>query len=234
MPSRVLERYFAQEYLTPGVRKTEDLVRKHVAPTADTRILEIASGKGTTAIRFAARYGCTVVGVDPYLPFLREASKKARTVRGAAFVFGDGGRAPVRDSAFDSAICIGAPSIVGTARCFRAMFRALRPGGIAVASDWTWTTDSPPPAAVPAGVAAPFLTLDTYASIVRAAGFDIVVAEPLPHGVWDDYYHPLRVICAEERALNPEMPEDSIEAEIKAYDAGGDLWHYSAFVARKP
>ncbi len=234
MPWRVRERYFAQEYLTPGVRETEDLARTHIAPGADTRILEIASGKGTTALKFAAEYGCTVVGVDPYLPFVSEAVLNARAAPSAAFVFGEGGRAPVCDNAFDGAMCIGAPSIVGTAPCFRAMFRALRPGGIAVASDWTWATDSPPPEAVPAGVKPPFTTLDAYTDAIREAGFEIIHAEPMPQRVWDDYYATLRIIVAEERAQMRTFPEDPIESEIKAYDAGGHLWQYSAFVARKP
>jgi hypothetical protein len=40
---------------------------------------------------------------------------------------------PVRDGAFDAAICIGAPSIVGTERCLAAMrhcvFRGAGFGG---------------------------------------------------------------------------------------------------------
>lgn len=235
MPSRVLERYFAQEYLTPGAREAVDAVRQHCELTSSSRVLELASGKGTTAVTLAAEYGCRVVGVDGYAPFVR-ASRDLAIEREmptqAAFVIADGGRAPVRDGAFDAAICIGAPSIVGTKRCFRAMHRALRPGGIAVAGDWTWTTDSPPDEAVPAGVKAPFVTLDAYAAIIRDCGFEIVVAEPMPQRVWDEYYAPLRVITAEERAANPGMLEDPIESEIAAYDAGGSYWQYSLFVVR--
>lgn len=244
MPWRVRERYFALDYLTPGVRETEDLALQHITSPdgSQRRILEIASGKGTTALKFASQFNCRVVGVDPYLPFVKDAVAKANNpvarafspLAAASFVFAEGGRAPVRDNAFDGAICIGAPSIVGTARCFRAMFRALRPGGIAVASDWTWATDSPPPEAVPAGVKPPHTTLDAYTATIREAGFEIIHAEPMPHSVWDDYYAPLRIIVAEERAAMPTFPEDPIESEIKAYDAGGHLWQYSAFVARKP
>lgn len=237
MPARVLERYFAQEYLTPGALETVDAVRAHCGLTANSNVLELASGKGATAVTLAAEYGCRVVGVDGYASFVR-ASRDLAIERGvaarAAFVIADGGRAPVRDGAFDAAICIGAPSIVGTKRCFRAMHRAMRMGGIAVASDWTWATDSPPAEAVPAGVKAPFVTLDAYTAVVREAGFEIVVAEAMPARVWDEYYSPLRVITLEERAANPNMPEDPIESEIAAYDAGGHLWQYSLLVARKP
>lgn len=234
--SRVLERYFAMEYLTPGARETADAVRAHCGLTARNNVLELASGKGTTAVALAEEYGCRVVGIDPYSPFVTESYDLA-VERGvssrATFLLADGGRAPVRDGAFDAAICIGAPSIVGTKRCFRTMARALKPGGVAVASDWTWVTESPPPEAVPAGVKAPFVTLDTYSAIIRECGFEIVVAEAMPQRVWDEYYAPLRVITSEERAANPGMPEDPIESEIAAYDAGGKYWQYSLFVARK-
>jgi hypothetical protein len=81
----------------------------------------------------------------------------------------------------------------------------------------------------------PFVTLDAYADTIRVAGFEVVVAEEMPQSVWDEYYAPLRKIAEEERAAKPAMPEDPIESEIRAYDAGGsDAWAYSVFVARKP
>jgi hypothetical protein len=140
----------------------------------------------------------------------------------------------VRDGACDAAICIGAPSIVGTKRCFRAMARALKPGGVAVASDWTLTTLDPPPEALPAGIEHKFETLESYSAIIRECGFEIVIAEAMPQRVWDEYYAPLRLITSEERAANPGMPEDPIESEIAAYDAGGEYWQYSLFVVRRP
>jgi hypothetical protein len=55
----------------------------------------------------------------------------------------------------------------------------------------------------------------------------------MPQKVWDDYYAPVRRIIAEVRAETPELAEDEMEAEIRAFDAGGHLWAYSAFIARK-
>jgi hypothetical protein len=46
LPARVLERYFAQEYLTPGALETVDAVRAHCGLTANSIVLELASGKG--------------------------------------------------------------------------------------------------------------------------------------------------------------------------------------------
>lgn len=235
--SRIFARYLRQDYLTPGALQTVDVIRRHVRPTDASQLLEIAYGKGTTAITLARESGCRVVGIDPYQAFVAHATRAAASagVSGrVAFLRGDGGALPLRDDLFDAAYCIGAPSIVGTERCFAAMRRALRPGGVAIGSDWTWRTEDPPAVAVPAGIEGPFLTLERYASVVRGTGFDVVEAMEMPQSVWDDYYAPLRAICAEERAADPDMPRDAIEDEIAAYDAAGrELWAYSTFVAVK-
>jgi len=226
--------YIAQDYLTPGARETVDLVRQHVPLDARTNVLEVAPGKGTTALTLAEEYGCRVLGVElhAFVNYARRAARKRGLGDRVSFVRGDGGALPVRDATFDAAICIGAPSIVGTERCLRAMHRALRPGGAIVVSDWTWTAADPPPEAVPPHVTGPFVTLDTYASAIRDAGFRIVHGEPLPQRVWDDHYAPLRGPVAEQRGADPTGPVDPIEAEMRAYDAAGaDWWRYSAFVA---
>ena len=228
--------YLQQEYLTPGARETVDLVRAH-APLGETaRVLEIAPGKGATAIALAEEYGCRVVGVDlhEFVKLAQRAARKRGVDGRVSLVRGDGGRLPVRDGAFDTAICIGAPSIVGTERCLRAMHRALRPGGMMVASDWTWMAADPPAEAVPPHVMGPFVTLEAYTAAIREAGFEVVHGEPLPQRVWDEYYAPLMRAIEEQRTADPDGPVDPIEAEMRAYDAAGAAWwRYSAFVGRK-
>lgn len=234
--SKIFERYLQQDYLTPGALETVDLVREHFSLKDQSRILEIAFGKGTTAIALAREYGCSTVGIDLFPGFVSYAQKRAQQAGVAdrvAFIRGDGGVLPVRDGAFDRAICIGTPSIVGTERCLSAMHRALRPGGLIAVSDWTWRASAPPPEAVPANVQPPFVTTEEYAEAIQGAGFEILVGGPMPPRVWDDYYAPLRAIIAEVRAETPDMPEDAIEAELRAYDAGGHHWSYAAFVAWK-
>lgn len=234
--SRIFQRYLEFDYLTPGAEDTVGLIREHFGITNESLLLEIACGKGTTAVALAGEYGCSIVGVDFHPAFAKYAAARARE-RGLDpsinFVRGDGGVLPVRDGAFDGAICIGGPSIVGTERCLAAMQRALKPGSMIGISDWTWRTTAPPPEAVPAGVKPPFVTTQAYAEKITAAGFEIIHGEPMPQSAWNDYYAQIRPIIAEVRAETPDAPEDVIESEVKAYDAGGHLWAYSAFIARK-
>ena len=234
--SRIFQRYLEFDYLTPGAEETVALIRKHFGITGDSTLLEVAYGKGVTAVALALEFGCRIVGVDLYPAFAAHAADRARvsgTSDRIAFGRGDGGVLPVPDSAFDGAICIGAPSIVGTERCLAAMHRAVRSGGMIGVSDWTWRTSNPPREAVPAGVNAPFVTTAEYEGKIVAEGFEIVEGGPMPQRVWDDYYARIRPIIAEVRAETPDAPEDVIESEVKAYDAGGHLWAYSAFIARK-
>lgn len=234
--SRIFQRYLEFDYLTPGAEETVNLIQQHFNITRDSRLLEVAYGKGTTAVALGEEYGCSIVGVDLFPGFTKYAAERARE-RGLAdcitFLRGDGGMLPVRDAAFDGAICIGAPSIVGTERCLAAMHRALKPGGMIGVSDWTWRVSDPPPDAVPAGVEAPFVTTEEYAAKITSAGFEILDGGPMPQMVWDAYYARMRPIIAELRAETPDIAEDVIESEVRAYDAGGHLWAYSAFIARK-
>jgi SAM-dependent methyltransferase len=228
--------YEGAEFLTPGAADTVELISRTFALDERSRVLEVAYGTGEGACRLAERHGCSVLGVDLH-PLAKYTARKAaaRGVAGrVAFAIGDGGRLPVRDGAFDAAICIGAPSIVGMERCLAAMRRALHPGGWLAVSDWVWRSTPVPPEAIPAGFDAPALTLDGYASVIRAAGFEIASAEALPQSAWDDYYAPIRKNLAAIRTARPDVPMGPIDDELRVWDSGlgPEWWRYGVFVAR--
>lgn len=237
MPSRPPRHiYEGAEFLTPGAAETVELISRTFGLDAHSRVLEVAYGTGEGACRLAERHGCSVLGVDMH-PFAKHTARKAaaRSVsHRVTFAIGDGGRLPVRDAAFDAAICIGAPSIVGTERCIAAMRRALRPGGWLAVSDWVWRATRVPPEAVPPGFDAPTLTLDGYAAVIRAAGFEIASAEALPQSAWDAYYAPIRRNLAAMHAADPALPRSQINDELRIWDSGlgPEWWVYGVFVAR--
>ena len=150
--TRLWNVYRGREFLTPGAIETLDVITALLPASGGARVLEVAYGTGEAACRLAESGGCSVFGVDVH-PFAAHVARRA-VVRGVggrvAFAIGDGGLLPVRDGAFDVAICMGAPSIVGTERCLGAMARALRPGGALVVSDWVWAKKPVPPEAIPA------------------------------------------------------------------------------------
>lgn len=228
--------YEGADFLTPGAADTIDLISRTFPLDAASRVLEIAYGTGEGACRLAERHRCSVLAVDMH-PFAKHTARRA-AARGVAdrvaFAIGDGARLPVRDGTFGAAICIGAPSIVGTERCLAAMRRALRPGGMLAVSDWVWRATPVPPEAIPSGFDAPALTLDGYAGVIRAAGFEIDSAEALPQSAWDAYYAPIRKNLAAMRAADPGLPHSQIDDELRVWDSGSgpEWWVYGVFVAR--
>ena len=228
--------YEGAEFLTPGAADTVDLISRTFGLNERSRVLETAYGTGEGACRLAEWHGCGVLGVDMHS--LAKYTARRAALRGVAdrvaFAIGDGGRLPVRDGTFDAAICIGAPSIVGTERCLAAMRRALRPGGWLAVSDWVWRATPVPHEAIPSGFDAPALTLDGYAGVVRAAGFEIDSAEALPQSAWDAYYAPIRENLAAMRAADPGLPPSQIDDELRVWDSGSgpEWWVYGVFVAR--
>ena len=228
--------YVGQDFFTPGAAETVDLISRTLGLDERSRVLEVAYGSGEGACRLAERHGCSVLGVDVH-PLAKYTARKT-TARGVsdrvAFAIGDGGLLPVRDAAFDAAICIGAPSIVGTERCLSAMRRALCAGGMIAVSDWVWRAGNVPAEAVIEGIDPRLLTVDAYADLICAGGFEIVSAEALPRSAWDNYYEPIRANIAAIRAEHPGWAKGQIGDELRIWDSGlgPSWWVYAVFVAR--
>ncbi|TAK71611.1 MAG: class I SAM-dependent methyltransferase [Dehalococcoidia bacterium] len=230
--------YAGLDFLTPGARETLDVVSALVPASSTARVLDVACGKGAGAMLLADRHACRVLGIDVH-PFAGQLARRARE-RGlgdrVTFVIGDGGRLPVRGAVFDVAMCIGAPSIVGTERCIDEMARVLRPGGALVVSDWVWARKPVPREAIPLGYDIEPLTLDEYVDVVRRAGLDVLSADPLPQSASDAYYEPLRARVTAMRNERRSGVPQPIEDELRIYDSGlgTQWWRYAVFVGRKP
>src|SRR6516165_5768587 len=72
------------------------------------RVLDVAAGRGTSALTLAARFGCEVTGLD-YSRRNIEAAKRAAGERGlsraVSFYCGDAERLPFANGAFDAVAC---------------------------------------------------------------------------------------------------------------------------------
>ncbi|MFQ5382431.1 MAG: class I SAM-dependent methyltransferase [Dehalococcoidia bacterium] len=116
--------------------------------TRDTRLLDVACGRGTSAIALAKEFGCTVVGVDLGEESIRAAREAARAegLEGrVSFRSGDAEALPVDDSSFDAIICECAFCTFPSKESAAAEFaRVLRPGGALGVSDITREGPLPP------------------------------------------------------------------------------------------
>lgn len=90
-----------------GLRLTERL-GSLLHLTAESRILDVASGNGTSAFFLAERFGCHVVGVDYGSQNVANANQLADArglVPRVRFERGDAERLPFLDASFDAVLC---------------------------------------------------------------------------------------------------------------------------------
>lgn len=129
-----------------GVRLTERLgALLRLGP--GQRVLDIASGQGSSALALARRFGCQVLGIEYGPEAVKEASERATTAGWAhlvTFQQGDAECLPVPDGAFDALICECAFCTFPNKSAAAAEFwRVLRPGGRMGLSDLTRTGEIP-------------------------------------------------------------------------------------------
>ena len=125
----------------PGGTKLTGRLGELLALDAQSRVLDIASGTGTSAIFLAERFSCEVVGVD-YGSHNVEQSNAAARRRGldkrVSFRTGDAERLPFPDASFDAVICECAFCTFPEKTAAAAEFaRVLRSGGGIGLSDLT-------------------------------------------------------------------------------------------------
>ena len=125
----------------PGGAGLTKRLGKVLGLTAVSRVLDIASGNGTSAQLLAEHFGCEVIGVD-YGEHSVEQANAAAAAKGldkrVRFQTGDAERLPFANSCFDAIICECAfctfPDKSAAAKEFA---RVLRSGGSVGISDLT-------------------------------------------------------------------------------------------------
>jgi ubiquinone/menaquinone biosynthesis C-methylase UbiE len=125
----------------PGRTKLTERLGALLGLGAQSCVLDIASGTGTSALFLAERFGCEVVGVD-YGSHNVEQSNAAASARGldkrVSFRIGDAERLPFPDASFDAVICECAFCTFPDKTAAAAEFeRVLRSGGAIGLSDLT-------------------------------------------------------------------------------------------------
>jgi len=153
--------------------------------TSEARVLDVASGRGTTALLLADAYGARVDGVD-YSPtntaLAQEASENAKLADLVRFSTGDAEQLPLPDGLFDAVVCECALCTFPDKAAAAAEFaRVLRTGGRVGITDVTADPDRLPPelTTLAARIAciADARPVDEYAAILAAAGLRTVRTE---------------------------------------------------------
>jgi SAM-dependent methyltransferase len=111
-------------------------------------VLDVACGRGTSAIALAHEFGCAVHGVDlsaPNIEAAHAAAKEAGLSHLVSFEAGDAEQLPFEDATYDAVFCECAFCTFPSKDAAAAEFaRVLRPGGRLGLSDITRNGDVPP------------------------------------------------------------------------------------------
>lgn len=171
----------------PGGLALTERLGAQLALGAGDRVLDVASGRGASALHLAERFGCEVIGIDYGSQSVESASAEA-AARGlasrVAFQQGDAESLPFPDEAFDALVCECAfCTFPDKARAAREFARVLHVDGRIGLADLTRSVTLPQALeGLLAWIAciADAQPVKRYTEILHAAGFTITGVEP--HG----------------------------------------------------
>ncbi len=132
----------------PGGTRLTDRLGRLLQLTPDSKVLDVAAGRGTSAFYIAQTFGCDVLGVDLSEDNVRIANKEALN-RGVtsrvSFQLADAEGLPFQESSFDAILCECAFCTFPNKRRAGLEFaRVLRRGGGLGLSDLTRTAEPIP------------------------------------------------------------------------------------------
>jgi SAM-dependent methyltransferase len=155
--------------------------------TAESRVVDIACGKGGPTAILAAAYGCRITGVE-LRPQFADAARERVAARGLDELVeihtADAASFPLEPESLDAALCIGATFVWGTiGDAAAALFPAVRPGGFVAIGEPFWRTWPLPEDTDPEG----FVTLTETADRLERAGFALTGVIAASEDDWDRY-----------------------------------------------
>jgi arsenite methyltransferase len=168
----------------PGGLKLTERLGELLELSPGSRVLDVASGKGTSAIFLAEHFGCEVVGIDYGGENVEQANQAASAKvlqHRVRFERADAESLPAEDASFDAVICECAfCTFPDKARAATQFARVLRVGGRVGLSDLTRGPALPSELnGLLAWVAciADALPVESYAAYLRDAGFVVTHVE---------------------------------------------------------
>ena len=167
-----------------GLALTEHLGTRLELPEGST-LLDVACGRGASAVHLAGRFGWRVVGLDLAPESLRAARSEANGAAGEAasvhFVQGDGEQLPLADRSVDAISCECALcTMPDKERALAEFQRVLRPGGVVGIADLTRSGELPAELSSLLGwvaCVADARPLEEYTALLSNAGLTPVTVE---------------------------------------------------------
>ena len=208
----------------------------------DSRVLDIASGRGGPAVLLAETFGCSVRGVEISPDFHAVAVERASAAGLAeliAFELGDGAAATFEPGSYDAALCLGASFVYGSlADTVEALAPAVHAGGYVAVGEPYWRRLPLPDDYEDRRD--PWTTLEGTVTIFETSGLPVVSVIASSEDDWD-HYETLHWQAVEGwLEANPDDPDVSeIRARHERHKRtylrhGRELVGWAIFVGRKP
>jgi len=163
------------------------LVGSYLRLTAESRVLDVACGRGGPAAILAAAYGCRITGVEirpEFADVARERVLAAGLNRLVEIRTGDAATIELEPGTLDAALCLGAAFVWGSIADAAAALRpAVRPGGFVAIGEPFWRRWPLPDGVDPEG----YVPLSETAARLEAAGFALTGLVAASEDDWDRY-----------------------------------------------
>jgi arsenite methyltransferase len=179
-------RWLLGRELHPGGEATTRRALELVGLGPADRLLDIASGAGTSALLAGREFGCLAAGID----YSEGAVRAAQTTADAAglrdrvgFIAGDAEALPFPGKAFDAVLCeCSLCTFPDKQRAVAEMRRVLGPGGRVAICDVVAEHDRLPErlrgAMATVACVGTALSREGYERLLAGAGFELLAAEP--------------------------------------------------------
>ncbi|HEY3051255.1 MAG TPA: methyltransferase domain-containing protein [Gaiellaceae bacterium] len=205
----------------------------------ESRVLDIACGRGGPALILASSFGCRITGVERAPEFVAAARQRvadAGLSELIEIVESDGRDFPLEPGAWDAALCLGATfvwdDLDGT---LSALVPAVRPGGHVVVGEPYWRK-RPPEGIDGTG----YVSLPETTAKVERHGVTLIGLIGSSTDDWDRYeslhWRATEDWLAEQQGEEPAAQEirSANEEHKRRYVERRDALGWGIFLARKP
>jgi len=137
-----MAKHVGMTVIHPGGFEATNKLIKTLKITSESKVIDIACGKGTTAILIAEEYGCNVVAVDIDEKLIEDAkhlTKKKGLENKITYHIGDALKLPFSDNEFDAAISQAMLVLVDDKiKAIQEAKRVVKKGGAAGWLELSW------------------------------------------------------------------------------------------------
>jgi SAM-dependent methyltransferase len=190
----VIPRYFTvaestHELQNPTSKEKVLLLGQRLGLGPESRVLDIASGRGGPALVLAEAFGCRVHGVEIASEFHAVAVERAAAAglsERVSFELGDASAAKFEPQGYHAALCLGASFVYGSlADTVDALAPAVRPGGHVAVGEPYWRRLPLPDDYTDRSE--PWTSLDGTIVVFETSGLPVVSVIASSEDDWDRY-----------------------------------------------